>query len=330
PGSRRSLPRLRALVADSRPALGLTLAAHLDRYQSLATRVPELAALGWLEVDRVGDSPPERWIPPPPTGDTLAFLQYTSGSTAAPKGVMVSHRNLLHNQQAIRRATGLGKGDRVAGWLPLYHDMGLIGNVFQPLYLGIPCVLMPPLAFLQKPVRWLRAISRYRATTSAAPDFAYAMCVNRISAAERAELDLSCWRVALNGAEPVRAETLERFARTFAPCGFRAEAFFPCYGLAEATLLVTGGDPHRLPPTLILAEEELERGRARRAAPPAPRRRTLVSCGRPAADQRLAVVDPESARPVPPGNVGEIRIAGPSVARGYWNRPQETERIFGA
>jgi len=225
---------------------------------------------------------------------------------------MVSHGNLLHNEEMIRRAFGQSADSVIVGWLPLYHDMGLIGNVLQPLYLGARCVLQAPATFLQRPLSWLAAISRYRATTSGAPNFAYDLCVRKIGEEQRAGLDLASWEVAFNGAEPVRPDTLDRFAAAFAPQGFRRNAFYPCYGLAEATLFVSGGGKGA--PPVVVAEGA----------------RGLVGCGRPWMDQRLAVVDPESGRLASDGQEGELWISGPSVAQGYWRQPEATERDFRA
>ncbi|MBV9790945.1 MAG: amino acid adenylation domain-containing protein, partial [Chloroflexi bacterium] len=264
-------------------------------------------------------------------GDTLAFLQFTSGSTAAPKGVMVSHGNLLHNEALIKQ--GFGHTDdntTVVGWLPLYHDMGLIGNVLQPLYLGRPCVLMSPVAFLQSPFRWLQAISQYKATTSGGPNFAYDLCARKITPEQRATLDLSSWTVAFNGAEPIRNETLERFAATFAECGFRKEAFYPCYGLAEATLFVTGSVPRQPVVTATIDTAALERDRIVLAAPDADDAQTMVGSGRVWGDQILAIVDPATGLRCASDQVGEIWVKGPSMAHGYWNQPEESERTFRA
>ena len=214
------------------------------------------------------------------------------------------------------------------GWLPLYHDMGLIGDVLQPLFLGTHCILMSPMAFLQRPARWLEAISHYRATTSGAPNFAYDLCVRKIPAEQRALLDLSSWEVAFNGAEPVRAETMDKFAEAFGPCGFRREAFHPCYGLAEATLLVAarrGGGPVV---TTTVSAQRLKEGEAREAAEDESGAVTLVSCGIPP-EQHVVIVNPDTSRECRAGEVGEIWVAGPSVARGYWNNHAETERTFG-
>ena len=224
--------------------------------------------------------------------DTLAFLQYTSGSTGKPKGVMVTHGNLLHNEQMIQKAFGHTSQSGVVGWLPLFHDMGLIGNVLQPLYLGIPCILMSPIAFLQKPVRWLQAISRYKATTSGGPNFAYDLCVQKITPQQLQSLDLSSWEVAFNGAEPVRAQTLERFAATFEPCGFRYSAFYPCYGMAETTLMVSGG-LKTAPPILKQVEKAaLEQNQVISVGGMQEEVQPIVGCGQ--SKLELAIVDPKS------------------------------------
>jgi amino acid adenylation domain-containing protein len=299
----RSRSRLRAIARDAEPLVALTTS---DVLAGSLARVPELAALRWIPTD-VLDAPSGALFPEPDP-ESVAFLQYTSGSTADPKGVMVTHANLLHNERMIGEAFGMDEGSVVVGWLPLYHDMGLIGNVLQPLHAGARCVLMPPVAFLQRPLRWLEAISRYRGTVSGGPNFAYELCLRKASPEALAGLDLSSWRVAFNGAEPVRASTLERFAEAFAPCGFRPEAFYPCYGLAEATLFVTGGEPGSLP--------RIEGSR--------------VSCGRAWMGQRLAIADPETGTELPPGVEGEIWITGPSVARGYWRNAAATARDFNA
>jgi len=294
----RSQSRLRAIAADATPRAALTTT-------SIAERVPELAAARWIPTDALPAGAPDL---PDPDPDAVAFLQYTSGSTSTPKGVMVTHANLVHNERMIGDAFAMDEDSVVVGWLPLYHDMGLIGNVLQPLHAGARCVLMSPVAFLQRPRRWLEAIHRYRGTTSGGPNFAYELCVRKIPPVEREGLDLSSWRVAFNGAEPVRAHTLEAFAEAFAPRGFRASSFYPCYGLAEATLFVTGGDPGRAP--------RVEGGR--------------VSNGHAWDAQRIAIVHPETREELPPGSEGEVWIAGPSVAAGYWGNPEATERDFRA
>ncbi|HYG63041.1 MAG TPA: AMP-binding protein, partial [Thermoanaerobaculia bacterium] len=319
PRPRRDQPRLRSILADATPRIALTTA-------ELAGGLPEMARISRLATDTLPVAPD--WDGPLPDPESPAFLQYTSGSTSLPKGVTITHANLVHNSGMIQRAFRQDAESVVVGWLPLYHDMGLIGNVLQPLWCGGRCVLMSPVAFLQRPRRWLEAIGRYRATTSGGPNFAYQLCAQKIGPAEREGLDLSSWQVAFNGAEPVRAEALERFAAAFGPQGFRREAFYPCYGLAEATLFVSGatlGEPVRVEAVDAAA---LERHEAVPAGEETARR--LVSCGRAWDGQRIAIVDPESGAELPPGRVGEVWVAGPSVAAGYWGRPEVTERDFQA
>lgn len=261
--------------------------------------------------------------------DDLAFLQYTSGSTGIPKGVMVSHGNLLHNQKIIQQGFQHSDQTVFVGWLPLYHDMGLIGNVLQPLHLGIPSVLMSPTAFIVKPLRWLQAITRYRATTSGGPDFAYALCTRRITEAQKAELDLSHWEVAFNGSEKVRASTLEQFSEKFAVCGFRQSAFLCCYGMAEATLFVTGNRQEVAPTLLTIDGDALQQHQVRVAETTTRNPVPVVACGR-AVEQRVEIVDAETQVICPPGRVGEIWIQGDSVAQGYWGQAQATEKTFRA
>jgi amino acid adenylation domain-containing protein len=332
PRPNRDQPRLRAIARDARPRVALADSAIASRADLLTERIPELAGAAWIATDALEAGLATSWRNPGVSPETVAFLQYTSGSTATPKGVIVSHGNLLHNEEMIRRAFGQSESSVIVGWLPLYHDMGLIGNVLQPLYLGAPCYLMSPVAFLQQPLRWLEAISLYRATTSGGPNFAYELCVRRTTPEQRAGLDLSSWTAAFNGAEPVRAETLERFAEAFAPAGFRREAFYPCYGLAEATLFVSGGEPGAPPVVREVDAAALERHRAEPAgegAPPAARR-SLVGCGHGWMNQRVVVADPETGEVLQAGKVGEVWVAGPSVAQGYWGRDEETERTFRA
>ncbi|MFD5823956.1 amino acid adenylation domain-containing protein, partial [Lentzea sp. NPDC060358] len=255
--------------------------------------------------------------------------QYTSGSTRTPSGVLVTHANILANEHAIQFACDNDRDSHFVGWLPLFHDMGLIANVLQPLYLGSRSVLMPPEAFLRSPLAWLRAVERYRARVSGGPNFAYELCLTRVSEQERAELDLSGWAVAYNGAEPVRHETLRRFTAGFASAGFAPAAHFPCYGLAEATLIVAS-TPAAEPHTTMRADlAALRRGRLAPVGADEPGT-TLVSCGDPVPGTEVTIVDPVALTPVPPGHVGEIWLSGRSVAAGYWNRPVETAETFGA
>ncbi|MCA1994872.1 MAG: AMP-binding protein, partial [Coleofasciculus sp. S288] len=234
PRNRRHIARIEAILADAEARVALTVSPLAPKVKAWLSQTTA-QQLHLLVSDRLFSDIADEWYKPQVTDDTLAFLQYTSGSTGTPKGVMVSHGNLLHNEHLIERAFQHTEQTIVVGWLPPYHDMGLVGNLLQPMYLGIPCILMSAIAFLQKPVRWLQAITRFRATTSGGPNFAYELCIQKIPPEQRPTLELSSWQVAFNGSEPVRSETLERFATTFAPCGFRPQAFLPCYGLAEAT-----------------------------------------------------------------------------------------------
>ncbi|HEX6288568.1 MAG TPA: amino acid adenylation domain-containing protein, partial [Herpetosiphonaceae bacterium] len=324
----RTLPRLQAITGNARPCVALASAAICEAVGRIAD-VPEFAAMRWIATDALDSSADgSAWQPPDISGASLAFLQYTSGSTARPRGVMLSHANLLHNSALISQAFGHTPDSRGVIWLPPYHDMGLIGGLIQPLYSGFPVVLLAPVDFLQRPLRWLEAISRFKATTSGGPNFAYDLCVQKISPEERAQLDLSSWSVAFNGAEPVRALTLQRFAEAFAPAGFRPEAFYPCYGLAEATLIVTGGGVESLPVVSSFAADELERHRAIEVEASAGR--ALVSSGRALGGQQVAIVEPTTRQHCEPGQVGEIWVAGSSVAGGYWEQPDATAQTFGA
>lgn len=328
PKMNRNQSRLQAIVADADASTVLTTGQILSRLDSLTTGAESLRRLHWIATEQVTDDVAENWQPAAITSETLAFLQYTSGSTGSPKGVMLTHGNLLHNQEMIRLAFRQTEGSVIVGWLPLYHDMGLIGNVLQPLYVGARCVLMAPMAFLQKPLRWLQAISRYRATTSGGPNFSYQLCVGAANSDEVAALDLSSWSAAFNGAEPVRAETLESFATAFEPCGFRRSAFYPCYGLAEATLFVSGGLASGSPVIRKIQERKLEMNQVEEASAGAEDARALVGCGRAFLDQKIAIVDADRLRLCPDDEVGEIWVSGPSVASGYWRRPDETKRTF--
>lgn len=331
PQRERGLPRVLSILADSQAAYALTTTSvhqAIDRISPRTRGLEQLAGLRWLNTDTEAPGAEHYWYPPDINTDTLAFLQYTSGSTGRPKGVKVSHGNLLHNQRMIQEAFGHTEQDRIVGWLPLYHDMGLIGNVIQPLFLGVPCVLMSPIHFLQKPVRWLSAIARYRATTSGGPNFAYDLCVRQVTASQRASLDLSTWMLAFNGAEPVRAGTIEQFARTFAESGFRRDAFYPCYGLAEATLLVTGGTSAGPPLMREIDQSGLDLHPGIASVETPPRTQVLVSSGTVRLDQRIRIVHPESRIACPDSQVGEIWINGPSVAQGYWGQEEATRDTF--
>ena len=322
--------RLDAIAKDAGAEVALTTDDVLRMIgdQPVADFHREVKA--WIATDRADAGAADAWRMPELNGSTLAFLQYTSGSTSTPKGVMVSHGNLMANERMLQVALGQDRESTWVGWLPMFHDMGLIGNVIQPLYVGASCVLMSPMAFVQEPIRWLRAITTYRAQTSGAPNFAYDLCVAKTTPEEREGLDLSHWSLAFNGSEPVRAEPLDRFTRAFEPFGFRRSAFYPCYGLAEATLFVSGAVKSSLPVVKTFDAAGLEQRRAIAAPDGDNGGRTLVGCGQTWLDQTIVIADPETLARCPDGRIGEIWIAGAHVTHGYWGREEATTAAFRA
>ena len=330
PRRNSSLERIQTIVENSGAIVALTTGKILSLVQKITGEEAWLEKLNWVSTDGLDLGHAERWQVPNLTGDTLAMLQYTSGSTATPKGVMVNHSNLLLTLEDMDRGWKHTADSVLVTWLPMFHDMGLIYGILQPLHKGIPCVFMPSAAFLQRPVRWLQAISRYRATHSGGPNFAYELCVSRISAEQRATLDLSSWQMALNAAEPVRADTLRRFSEAFAPCGFDASAFSPGYGLAECTLKATAVRTGDAPAVLRVRSEALEHDRVDIAVQDAENSRTLVGCGQSEIGTRIVIANPASQATCAAGEVGEIWLSGPVVAQGYWNRPDATAETFNA
>ncbi len=375
PRKNRKLQRLQAIVLDAEVTVVLTTADLADKisYKTDPTTGQicdewldadsPLAKIPWLSVDVIasendltnnlanskasnlvnGQLQQDFQV----TSNPLAFLQYTSGSTGSPKGVMVSQENLLHNLAAIYRCFGHTPESRGVIWLPPYHDMGLIGGILQPLYGGFPVTLMSPADFLQKPLRWLQAISQHSGTTSGGPDFAYDLCTRRAESLLAREakpellenLDLSSWKVAFTGAEPVRADTLNRFADTFEPYGFRREAFYPCYGMAETTLIVSGGTVERAPLIKTVNLEKLTQHQVEFVEIDPNKTdqnevkteiKTLVSCGQSLIDQQVEIVNPETKVKCQPGEVGEVWVAGKSVTQGYWKNHKETLFSFKA
>lgn len=340
PRRSRSLERLEAIAVDSEAAVVLTDSSTLSDLRDTVTRTPHLGALRWIATDMASqlNGLENDWRQPDLTPDTLAFLQYTSGSTSTPKGVMITHHNLIYNQEMLRHAFDHDPQCAYVSWLPLFHDMGLIASALHALYVGAPCVLMSPVAFIQRPMRWLQAISRYEAHTSGAPNFAFDLCVERVPEGDLENLDLSSWRVAFNGAEPVRADTLDRFVERFGPCGFRPDALIPCYGLAEATVFVSASEKTKRPTLLRVDANQLEADRI--VSPVSPvfqhtlansrHDRTLVGCGRPQLAETIVIADPTEFTQVASGRVGEIWLSGPHVARGYWRREADTKAVFTA
>jgi acyl-CoA synthetase (AMP-forming)/AMP-acid ligase II/acyl carrier protein len=347
PGQGKSAAaRLHGVVRDCEARSVLTTTALAVRLRGSALPGEALDGLAMLETDRIAsaslnfelDMPVESRVSGEtpeiesdfdPAPDAVAFLQYTSGSTSQPKGTMVTHRNIMANQEMLRSVFSTDRSTIIASWLPVFHDMGLIGNVLHSAYLGVPAILLSTLGFIKSPISWLRAVSRYRATFSGAPNFAYDLCVAKTTPEERAGLDLSSWRVAFNGAEPVRDRTLDAFAKAFEPHGFRRSAFVPTYGLAEATLVVSGNDGRE--PTILHADARLLKdGVVARTLNPSISQ-ALVSVGRwDHGDQHVVIVDPETLEPCRAAEVGEIWVTGSHVAAGYWRKDAATRETFGA
>ncbi|WP_329207385.1 fatty acyl-AMP ligase [Streptomyces sp. NBC_00683] len=316
--------RIAGIVKEAAAVCVLTSTDEAAEVSQLLARTGHGDVVCLLADGPAATHAPEPWQPFVPGPDTVAYLQYTSGSTRDPRGVVVTHRSLLANQRAIQEALGTRPGIRMGGWLPLHHDMGLVGQLLHALWLGGTAVLMSPAAFVKRPANWLEAISRYGLTVSGAPDFAYELCVRRINDSQLAGLDLSRWEVAVNGGEPIDPATLTQFAERFAPAGLRPGALAPCYGLAEATLMVSGTRTAPAAAARTVDAAALEAGRL--TAPTGPGR-TLAHCG-PAASVELRIVDPETCRELPDGRIGEIWVRGESVGPGYWARPAETAAAF--
>lgn len=343
PRRNRRAVRICGIVQDCGLSFALTTSELLAQMQQVIADEPSLANLPWQATDQIEPHWFSQWHEPATDGESVAFLQYTSGSTGTPKGVVVSHGNLMHNQQLICKSFRQNKSIVMAGWLPLYHDMGLIGNTLHPLYLGGRFVFMSPTDFLQSPVSWLRMISQHRATIAGGPNFAYQLCVEAISPDACSDIDLSSWQVAYNGAEPVRAQTMREFTARFKPFGFAPESFCPCYGMAETTLLVTGAIPgeevivrsfdsagleaHKVIPV----DADISNSPAsEQEAAESPKAAELVACGTPDPTLEVRIVDPETHVECAPGNVGEIWVSGGSVAHGYWGQQEVTDATFHA
>lgn len=317
--------RFRHVAGECKADVVLTtssLAPSVKQYLSQTTPNVKIIATELVEENTLIDRSPA-------TGDSIALLQYTSGSTTSPRGVMVSHDNIMYNSTFLREAFEYDSDSVCVSWLPMYHDMGLIGAVIQPLIGGFTCVLTSPASFLQRPIRWLRTISKYRATISGGPNFAFDLCVRRVSETDKTDLNLGSWSVAFNGSEQVRVETLDRFANAFAPCGFRKKAFRPCYGLAEGTLIVSGGGNAHGASVMSVDRTSLASGKMSPAAP-GMAERVLAGCGQIFKGEELAIVDAQTGEPCSPGVVGEVWVSSPSVARGYWSRCNETSEVFRA
>ena len=328
PRNNRNALRIQAIATDSTSRICLTTSSTRSLLKPFADSIPELARANWISTDEVASVSGEPWKKPSTKSSDIAVLQYTSGSTSLPKGVMVSHANFLHNLAFSYNRWGLSNESKCVSWLPVFHDMGLVAGILLPIFGGFPGILISPTAFLQRPFRWLDAISSYSATMSIAPNFAYELCIDKITQKEREKLELSCWKHAINGAEPVKPKTLNRFTDTFAPCGFKKAAFNPGYGLAEATLVVSAGNAETIYNTKTVDRDELGKNYVKEAEPETINACTLVGCGIGAADQKIVVVNPDTRKRCQSNEIGEIWLAGPSVAQGYWKRRKETDETF--
>ena len=330
PRHSKDLSKLAQRIGDSGAEVILTTSEIIEGFKSkIATNlgvVSKFKHLKWFTTDDIDRELAASWQQPSIEPESIAFLQYTSGSTGIPKGVMVTHGNILQNEEMIRQGFGHDENAIVVGWLPLFHDMGLIGNVLQPLYLGTESLLMSPVALAQKPFEWLKAITNYRATTSGGPNFAYDLLCLRATEDYLSQLDLSSWQVAFSGAETVRAETLERFSNIFAPCGFNPKAFYPCYGMAETTLFVTGGKAEQEPKVLRVDSSQLEQNKV--VVTDSADGKAIVSCGQTWLDTEVIIVHPETLVQCKSDEVGEIWVKGSGIGQGYWEQEQETQATF--
>jgi acyl-CoA synthetase (AMP-forming)/AMP-acid ligase II len=329
PRSRRQRGAAVSIALDCQPRFVLTLSSHVQMVREQLSDVGELAEIRVIAVDELVSGTASNFTPVDESRESLAFLQYTSGSTSAPKGVMVSQRNLMANLEMMATALGNDQNATYVGWAPLFHDMGLISNLLEPFYVGSLCVLMPPAIFAQRPWLWLKAISDYQARVSGGPNFAYDLCIERSDVILRRDFDLAGWKIAFCSGEPVRAATIENFSRIFATRGFRRDAFLPAYGMAEATLLVSAGPPLRPPVVHVLSKTELAQGRAQ-AAIDAADRLPAVGCGRTLVGEEIRIVDPASGLPRRDGEVGEVWVSGPHIPTGYWGKPLASEETFRA
>jgi acyl-CoA synthetase (AMP-forming)/AMP-acid ligase II len=330
PRSARMMPRVQAIVADTQADIALTTARTLSDLQRSFDQAFARQSIALVASDSNADCLADEWVEPQITQEALAFLQYTSGSTSMPRGVMVTHRNLLHNLRMLQRHSEQTAESHMVSWLPPYHDLGLIGGILFPLYGGYPSTMMAPVAFLQSPFRWLRAISSVKATISSAPNFAYDLCIRSVTAAQRATLDLSHWSVATCAAEPVSDETLRRFSQTFAECGFRREAFFPAYGLAEATLMVASAHTMTAPLVRTFEKGALEKNQVVIATDEDTNVCKFIGYDLLPADQEIRIVHPEALTQCSVSAVGEIWVSSHSVAAGYWQNAEETQKMFQA
>jgi acyl-CoA synthetase (AMP-forming)/AMP-acid ligase II len=330
----QTMPRVSVIIREADARLILTTAELVPAVEFARAAAPDPESLRILSTAELAatEADADAWIRPPELERELAFLQYTSGSTGTPRGVMIGHANLFAHQRLAHERFAQPEGARTVSWLPFYHDMGLIGSLLYPLYHGGTTLLMSPVAFLRRPLSWLETISRFGANVSTGPNFAYDLCVERSRDEDLEKLDLSSWQLTVSGAEPLRASTIERFCARFARCGFRPQTFMPCFGMAEATLMVSGWPLELEPRTVWFDKRALWSGRAEAVTkdPVEQHARAYVSCGTSMREHELAIVDPETRVRLPEGREGEIWLRGPSVGLGYWGDAETTATRFAA
>jgi acyl-CoA synthetase (AMP-forming)/AMP-acid ligase II len=327
---KRTLPRLQAIIKDAQASLVLTTAGILEIVSEVRVDFPELQTMRWIDTEKVDLELAEAWEDPNVDQDILAYLQYTSGSTSTPKGVMLSHYNLMHHAAYLKQACGYESHSVTVTWMPYFHDYGLVEGLMVPLYNCTPCYVMSPFSFIKRPLVWLQAIANYQGTHSQAPNFAYDQCIRRIKPAQMANLDLSCWEAAGNAAEPINPKVMREFFEKFAPCGFRWEAFAPAYGLAEDTLLVSTKPKLTEPVFCHVSTVAIEKDQIIPVKPDDEGVRTFPSCGRLVCETKVAIVNPDKLTRCTGDRVGEIWVSDPSVAQGYWQRTTETQETFKA
>lgn len=328
PSLSRNLLRLKSIMKDAETSIILTnsnLLSKIDR--RFSDEVIDMD-IQWICIDNVHLPESNLWRRPQITGDSIAFLQYTSGSTGNPKGVKISHNNILYNELIMKNTCNHGEDTIMLGWLPLYHDMGLIGNVLHSLYLGATCILLSPMAFLQKPIRWLQAMSKYNANVSGGPNFAYDLCVKKVTEQEKKNLDLSNWNVAFNGSEPIHYKTMKEFSDYFRECGFNSKSFYPCYGMAEATLFISGNTKLQGPKFKSFDIESLKENKVREVSELSENSKLLVGCGEPRPQNSVLIVNPDSKNICSLDEIGEIWVKSSSVSPGYFGKKEETDYTF--
>ena len=330
PKQNQKISRLIAIIEDSQPQIILTTSFLLENIQPKLENFLDLSVTQFLATDNLNDDQDFEFHLPEISGDTLAFLQYTSGSTGSPKGVMISHDNIANNSVYIQKAFELTEKSVSVTWLPSFHDMGLIDGIIQPLYTGFLGIVMSPESFLKNPMLWLQAITKYRATHSGSPNLGYELCVRRITPEQQKSLDLSSWLSAYNGAEPIRRKTLDNFSDKFQSSGFKSQYFYPCYGMAEATLMISGGNIEDEPVYLNVQSESLKNNQIVEAEKDSENYQELVGCGHAWQDMEVKIVDPESCLECGENQVGEIWIFGSSIAQGYWHQEEQTIATFQA